>query len=299
MTIAGDGHLRERVEENLRRTALTANVNVTGRLPRSEVLALLPRTDVAVLSSIWPENEPVSMLEAIASGTAQIATRLGGTPELVDDGQSGFLVAPGDPSELAAVMRKYIDDPSLAARQGAYNLMRRERFDEIRSIDKLEAAFMRAPTPLAKRRGGGPIVICGTGWPPLEATMLIDNAYKHLGDGHPPRFIWRNWAGTSIWRDAKLLWLWDRHPEEGLTNMAIHQGVPVLAPRSDWTEGLARHYGAVILYDKYIDALAAMRALFTVPTLLEKFASLSRAASSAATALAPKTAFDLRSEHSD
>ena len=298
-TIVGDGHLRKMLEKTLRRSKLTANVSVTGRLPRRELLALLPRMDVAVLPSIWPENEPVSMLEAIASGTAQIATRLGGTQELVDDEQSGFLVAPGDPSGLARAMTRYIQEPSLAARHGAYNLARRERFDERRSIDELETAFSNTPLPVSNRQAEGPIVICGSAWAPREAKLLVDNAYKHLGDGARARFIWHGWADVSVWRNAKLLWLWDRHPGEQLTNMAFRHGVPVLAPRSDWTEGLARHYGAVILYDKYIEALAAMSALFTVPTLLNKFASLSRAASGTATALAPSSALHLSSEHSE
>jgi hypothetical protein len=194
-------------------------------------------------------------------------------------------------------MKRYIQDPALADRHGAYNLARREQFDEATSIDRLEAVFT-APRATSSQSAGRPVVICGSASATHEVGLLVDNAYKHLESGPAPVFIWHDWADVAVWRDAKLLWLWDRHLGEELTNTAFRRGVPVLAPRSDWTEGLARHYGGVILYDKYVEALAAMRALFTVPTLLQRFASLSQAASSAATEMAPSMSFHLPSERS-
>jgi len=90
--------------------------------------------------------------------------------------------------------------------------------------------------------------------------------------------------------------LWDRHPEESLVNTAIRRGVPVLAPAHGWSEGLSRHYGGVILYRTYLEALAAMRALLSVPMLREKFAGRSHAAASSATVMAPVQSFNLSSE---
>jgi glycosyltransferase involved in cell wall biosynthesis len=299
VTIAGEGHLRRKVEETLRASGLTNNVTLAGRLPRRELLTLFSRTEVIVLASIWPENEPVSMLEAIASGTAQIATRFGGSMEVVDELQSGFLVPPGDAAAFAAAMRRYIEDPSLAAKHGAYNLARRQRFDEVHAIDKLEATFAMSPGTFSGSRASEPVIVCGTGRPAPEAVKLVDHAHEYLGDSPKPRFIWREWADASVWKDAKLLWLWDRNSAEWLVNMALRRGVPVLAPASYWTEGLARHYRAVILYKTYLDALAAMRVLLSSPALRDEFAWRGRAASLAATALAPKSAFRLWAESSN
>lgn len=296
LTIAGEGHLRRSTEKILRASGLTGNVTLTGQLPRHESLALFTRTDVTILASIWPENEPLSMLESIASGTAQIATRLGGNIELVEDGQSGFLVPAGDAAELAAAMRRYIDDPPLAAMHGAYNFARRQRFDEVRAIDQLEATLANVQRATPRSGSREPVIICGTGLPPIEVFKLVDHAHKFLADGPKARFIWREWADNSVWKDAALLWLWDRHPSESLVNTALRRGIPVLAPASYWAEGLARHYGAVILYDTYLEALAAMKVLLSVPTLRNEFAWRSRAASVAATALAPKSAFSLWAE---
>src|SRR5581483_3341616 len=109
---------RSLLEETVQ-SELGRHLRFVGRVPRSELLALMSETDVVVLASIWPENEPVTMLEAIAAGKAQIATRLGGNLELVEDSESGFLIKPGDADELAGAMRRYILKPPLAVMHGA------------------------------------------------------------------------------------------------------------------------------------------------------------------------------------
>ena len=292
VTIAGEGHLRPLIEKALQ-SEISAHLRFVGRVPRSELLAFMSQTDVALLASIWPENEPVTMLEAIASGKAQIATRTGGNLELVEDSQSGFLVTPGDAEELAQAMRRYILDPALAARHGAFNRARGAKFDESNTISRLEEIYA-GPRPQSALRQ--PVIICGTGWPAVEVSALASHAHVHLDAGPTPRFIWREWADATVWRDASLLWLWDRHPEESLVNMAIRRGVPVLAPMNGWAEGLARHYAGVILYRTYLEALAAMRTLLSIPTLTENFARRSGAAAASATVMAPVNAFNLSSE---
>ena len=274
VTIAGEGHLRPLIETALQ-SEMAKHLRFVGRVPRSELLALMSETDVAVLASIWPENEPVTMLEAIALGKAQIATRLGGNLELMQEPESGFLVAPGDAQELAQAMRQYILKPELAAEHGAFNYARRDNYDESKTITRLEQLYAG---PRSQSAPSQPVVICGTGWPAVEVSALAAQAHKHLERCATPRFIWREWADAAVWRDARLLWLWDRHPEESLVNTAIRRGVPVLAPAHGWSEGLSRHYGGVILYRTYLEALAAMRALLSVPSLREKFAGRSHAA---------------------
>jgi glycosyltransferase involved in cell wall biosynthesis len=292
VTIAGEGHLRPLIESAVQ-TGIGRHLRFVGRVPRSELLSLMSETDVAVLASIWPENEPVTMLEAIAAGKAQIATRLGGNLELVEDSQSGFLVTPDKPDQLAQAMRRYIVDPDLAATHGKFNYARRAKFDERATIARLEEIYAGPRPPIASRQ---PVVVCGTGWPSLEVSALASHAHAHLDTHSTPRFIWREWADATVWRDAKLLWLWDRHSEEWLVNTAVRRGVPVLAPANSWAEGLARHYGGVILYRTYLEALAAMRALLSIPTLQEKYARRSHAAAASATVMAPVPTFNLSSE---
>jgi len=292
VTIAGEGHLRPLVEKAAQ-SELGRHLRFVGRVPRSELLALMSETDIVVLASIWPENEPVTMLEAIATGKAQIATRLGGNLELVEDEQSGLLVNPGSADDLAQAMRRYILDPALAAQQGKFNYARRSKFDERGTISRLEELYASPRTVNASKQ---PVIICGTGWPAVEVSTLASHAHEHLDNLPVPRFIWREWADATVWRDASLLWLWDRHPEEWLVNTAIRRGIPVLAPSNPWAEGLARHYGGVILYRTYLEALAAIRGLLSIPQLRATIATQSSATATSATVMAPVYAFALNSE---
>jgi len=297
LTIAGEGHLRPKLEAELKVRHLTRNVRCVGRLPQSGLLDLLRASNVSVLTSVWPENEPVTMLEAIASGTAQIATRIGGNVALVEHMRSGFLVMPGDPAELADAMRRYILDPTLATQHGARNRERRTEFDEKRTIDKIEEILTPLHNDKVLPTSREPVVICGTGIPPQQVAILIEHLHDHLLPGITPRFIWHEWAAESaVWNDAALVWLWDRHCSHSLFNTALRRGVPVLAPITDWAEGLARHYGGVIPYRTYLEALAILRNLLSIPKLRTEFSWRARAGSTASTSLAPASAFTLRSE---
>jgi glycosyltransferase involved in cell wall biosynthesis len=82
-----------------------------------DVPALLETLDVVALPS-WTEGLPLVLLEAMARGRPVVATRVGGTPELVTDGETGLLVPPRDPEALAAALRRVLDDADLARRLG-------------------------------------------------------------------------------------------------------------------------------------------------------------------------------------
>jgi glycosyltransferase involved in cell wall biosynthesis len=62
---------------------------------------LLRKFDVLVLPSIWPEPFSRAVLEGLVSGLVVVATRSGGTPEIIVDGENGLLFTPNDPEELA------------------------------------------------------------------------------------------------------------------------------------------------------------------------------------------------------
>jgi glycosyltransferase involved in cell wall biosynthesis len=84
---------------------------------RDDVGALLDELDVVALPS-WTEGLPLVVLEAMAHGRPVVATPVGGTPEVVADGETGLLVPPRDPAALAAALRRVLDDEALARRLG-------------------------------------------------------------------------------------------------------------------------------------------------------------------------------------
>jgi glycosyltransferase involved in cell wall biosynthesis len=94
---------------------------------RRDVPALLDALDVATLSSDY-EGSPLSVMEYMAAGKPIVSTRVGGVPELVEDGQEALLVEPRDPAALAEAIGRLLRNPAEAKRLGeaARNRQRRE-----------------------------------------------------------------------------------------------------------------------------------------------------------------------------
>jgi glycosyltransferase involved in cell wall biosynthesis len=114
-----------------------------GPLERSRVLELFAAVDAVALSSAW-ENFPHALVEALSVGTPVIATRVGGVPEIVEDGVNGLLVPAGDPAALAAAIRRFFADGELRGRLRAAAAASVERFRPDRVYPELEALLERA-----------------------------------------------------------------------------------------------------------------------------------------------------------
>jgi starch synthase len=86
-------------------------------LPKPDVIQLLTHATVFACPSLY---EPLGIvnLEAMACGTAVVASRVGGIPEVVEDGKTGLLVPPGRPEDLAAALNVLLRDPGLAEAMG-------------------------------------------------------------------------------------------------------------------------------------------------------------------------------------
>ncbi|HNQ49907.1 MAG TPA: glycosyltransferase [Candidatus Omnitrophota bacterium] len=98
---------------------ISRRVRFYSRLPNTRIDAAYSKINCFVLPSIWPENHPVSITEAMASGIPVIASDIGGTRELVEDRKTGLLFPCGDASKLAECMERFIENPGEAGRMGA------------------------------------------------------------------------------------------------------------------------------------------------------------------------------------
>jgi len=117
LTVVGDGPDRPMLEGQTQRLGLSDRVEFVGYKSQDEVGKLLGQSDVFVMSS-FAEGVPVVLMEAMASGLPVVATRIAGVGELVDDGQSGYLVPPGDTIALAKKLNLLVNDALLRSRMG-------------------------------------------------------------------------------------------------------------------------------------------------------------------------------------
>ena len=128
--VAGDGAHRKALEERAAGLGLGNRILFTGF--RTDIADLLAEAAVAVLPSL-SEGLSNSLLESMASGVPAIATRVGGNPEVIEDGVTGLLVPPRDAGGLADAMCRLLSDRDLAARFGEAG---RRRVAEHFSVDR-------------------------------------------------------------------------------------------------------------------------------------------------------------------
>jgi len=114
--VAGDGELWAQLHERAADLGVERNVRFLGW--RHDLATVYGDLDVVVCSS-HNEGTPVSLIEAGAAGRAVVATRVGGVPDVVEDGINGLLVPANDPGALAGAIERLLLDPELRARLGS------------------------------------------------------------------------------------------------------------------------------------------------------------------------------------
>jgi len=151
--LVGEGPERAALEARSTALGLGARVRFLGE--RCAVERLLPGMDVFVLSS-REEGIPNALLEAMAAGRPCVATAVGGTPEVLEDGATGWLVPAGSPEALAAALEEALARPEEALRRGA---AARRAMRERHSI----GAMARAHESFYERVSGGARGTAGAG----------------------------------------------------------------------------------------------------------------------------------------
>ncbi len=152
--ILGDGADRADLEAHAARMALGNAVVFTGF--RLDVADILKEVSISVLPSL-SEGLSNALIESMAAGVAVVATRVGGNPEVVDDGVSGLLVSPGDSVALAGAITGLLEDGAAAMRMGDAGRLRIEsRFSlerAVRETQELYTYLLENPAHLAQQAG--------------------------------------------------------------------------------------------------------------------------------------------------
>ncbi|SDW80708.1 Glycosyltransferase involved in cell wall bisynthesis [Alicyclobacillus hesperidum] len=114
---------------------------------REDVPELLDSADVVIHSAVNPDPLPTVVLEAMAKGKVVIASRVGGVPEIIEDGVSGYTVPPDNPQELAKLIERVVSQINSSYSVGK---AARERILDVFSIDKKVERFNELYSVLAK-----------------------------------------------------------------------------------------------------------------------------------------------------
>jgi glycosyltransferase involved in cell wall biosynthesis len=145
------GELARAAVPRFARAGLGGRLRALGRLAAAPLARWRAATDVVLLPSLW-DNAPYAMLEAMAAGVPVVAARVGGIPEIAEDGREALLAPPGDGGATAAAVGRLLDDAALAARLAA---AARERV--AREFAPADVAARSLAHKARHAAGGGPV----------------------------------------------------------------------------------------------------------------------------------------------
>jgi glycosyltransferase involved in cell wall biosynthesis len=141
LAVAGDGEERGATEALARELGVLTDVRFLGYV--KDLAGLYAAVDALLLTSL-NEGTPVAAIEALAAERPVVATRVGGVPAVVGDGEDGFLAASGDVDGLAHGLAELARDPGLRERLGRHGAERmRERYSAGRMVDEIDALYER------------------------------------------------------------------------------------------------------------------------------------------------------------
>lgn len=147
LVVVGAGSERHSLEHHAAALGLGARVSFTG--DRRDIRALLPGFDIYANSST-SEGVSITILEAMTAGLPVVATRVGGTPEVVVHGQTGYLVEAGAPERFAEALENLANEPS---KRGEFGQAGRRRVEERFTIDRMVAEYLRLYEALGSQEG--------------------------------------------------------------------------------------------------------------------------------------------------
>ena len=151
VVLAGDGPWRAEFERLAKRLGLISRVSFPGAVGQDEIRDLYASASIFCLPS-FAEGVPVVLMEAMAMELPVVSTRITGIPELIDDGHTGLLVAPGRADELADALERLLVDPALRREIGSH--ARKKvicEFNTEKSAKQLYELFVRALSPPTDR----------------------------------------------------------------------------------------------------------------------------------------------------
>jgi glycosyltransferase involved in cell wall biosynthesis len=129
---------------HLRSIAENPRIEFAGAFENERLPEALAGLDALVLPSIWKENSPVSIHEALAARVPVLASRIGGIPELVRDGENGLLFEPRNVAAIRRAVERVLAEPSALARFSAASGMARSFAADVAGLETIYRDILRA-----------------------------------------------------------------------------------------------------------------------------------------------------------
>jgi glycosyltransferase involved in cell wall biosynthesis len=260
VNVVGGGDEQPALMQRVREIGWEHAVRFWGQVDHARIEEVYRETDVLLLPSIWPENQPVSITEAMAARIPVIASRIGGIPELIDDGTTGHLFEPGNAAQLADKMAACIANGVQLEALGdnAFRTIAANTVDN--QVQKILAVYdepLRSEAMPAVRKT---VVACAGKRVHAECSQTVD-----LLCATSPRgwcFMMADWLDVQDWREALVLWVVDDDAGIDQLMTGLRYRLPLLVPAANGElKDLCKYMECGLSYRTSADVVAALRHL--------------------------------------
>jgi len=149
LLLVGDGEQKKELEEMVKHLNLEENIIFSGKVLNKYIPEYMSASDIFVLPSL-SEGFPMVILEAMASGLPIVATKVGGIPEVVKDGENGLLVEPKNSKQIAEKVLLLLENNELREKISNNNIEKAKEYSWRNTIDKIEKIYSEV---MAKKHG--------------------------------------------------------------------------------------------------------------------------------------------------
>ncbi|MFB2773084.1 glycosyltransferase family 4 protein [Pelatocladus sp. BLCC-F211] len=282
VNIVGAGTMTDELANFVKANQIDAAVKLWGKVEHSQIEKVYQHTDVLVTPSIWPENEPVTILEAMAAGIPVLASALGGNLELVTDGVTGCLFEPGNAQMLADKMVEIALNRDRIKSMGhqAYKKVADNTLDKyIRRI--VEVYEDKEQTSMTKCNQHKHIILCSGDHVSPECAHVIDQFRQQDGNNRY-WFVMSDWIEPEDWENVDLVWIVDNNGKERDLRESMKWGRSLLVPEQNQKlVDICRHSQCGLFYKDEIEAEVCLNYLIDRPSLLATFGQNAKSAGEA------------------
>jgi len=261
INLVGIGSEMENYKQWVKEMGLQNTVRFWGKIDNSHIEEVYRETDVLLLASVWPENEPVTIMEAMAARTPVIASRIGGIPELVEDGKTGYLFEAGNANQLAQMMRACILNPSVLEIFGenGYRKILNQTFDnQVRQIIQVYEENASSQKRASEKET---LILCVGKHVNPECSQAI-KTFKKRAQGDQYYFVKSEWVEEDQFLQAKLLWVVDDKTSLNDVIVGLQYGIPLLVPENNMElKSFCRSVNCGLYYHDGLEAEACLEYL--------------------------------------
>lgn len=264
VNLVGDGELMADLKQQVKAMGLNNLVKFWGK--SNNIEKAYRETDIFILPSIWPENQPVTITEAMASRLPVIASDAGGIPELVKDGKTGYLFEVGNAKDLAQKMSEFILHPDRIKTFGenGYKEIINNTFEN--QSDKILQVYNEKVLDQVKQPREEMLIACiGKRVNPQCAQTM--NSFLNEGQQCIFRFVMSDWVQEDQFRMLKLLWVVDEEINQKDIIIGLMNKLPLLVPEAnEKLKNLCRERNCGLYYRDAVEAKACLEYLINNDT---------------------------------